>query len=49
MQLCVCYDRMGRTQEAAAMNERALLYHPDDGAALQNRAYFEAKRAQAAP
>ena len=49
MQLCVCYDRMGRTQEAAAMNERALLYHPGDGAALQNRAYFEEKRAQTAP
>ena len=44
MQLCVCYDRMGRTQEAAAMNERALLLHPGDRAALSNRAYFEAKR-----
>ena len=44
MQLCVCYDRMGRTQEAAAMNERALLLHPGDRAAMSNRAYFEAKR-----
>ena len=49
MQLCVCYDRMGRTQEAAAMNERALLIHPGDAAALSNRAYFEAKREQTAP
>lgn len=45
MQLCVCYDRMGRPQEAAAMNERALLLRPGDKAALQNRAYFEAMRA----
>ena len=41
MQLCVCYDHLGRTQEAAEMNERALLYHPGDQAALKNREYFE--------
>ena len=41
MQLCVLYDRMGRTREAARMNEQALLLHPGDAAAMANRAYFE--------
>jgi len=40
MQLCVLYDRMGRTREAAQMNEQALLLHPGDAAATANRAYF---------
>lgn len=43
MQLCVIYDRMGKTELASAMNERALLARPGDAAALQNRAYFEEK------
>lgn len=41
MQLCVCYDRMGRTRLAAQMNEQALLARPGDANALSNRAYFE--------
>ncbi len=41
MQLCVCYDRMGLTREAARMNEQALLLRPGDAAATANRAYFE--------
>lgn len=45
MQLCICYDRLGQTQLAAQMNERALLMHPHDEAALKNRAYFEKKLA----
>ena len=40
IQLCVCYDRMGRHREASQMNEQALLMRPDDPAALSNRAYF---------
>jgi tetratricopeptide (TPR) repeat protein len=40
MQLCVIYDRMGRMELAAEMNERALTLHPGDAAATANRAYF---------
>ena len=40
IQLCVCYDRMGRRELAVKMNELALSYHPDDADALANRAYF---------
>ncbi|MGN0996441.1 MAG: glycosyltransferase [Candidatus Ventricola sp.] len=40
MQLCVIYDRLGKTRLASQMNEQALLLHPGDGAALANRAYF---------
>ena len=40
MQLCVCFDRMGLYDEAARMNEQALLMRPQDSAALANRAYF---------
>ena len=40
IQLCVCYDRMGRKEEASAMNELALTFRPGDPAALQNRRYF---------
>lgn len=40
MQLCVIYDRMGRTRLASSMNEQALLLHPGDAAATANRAYF---------
>ena len=37
MQLCVLYDRMGRTREAAQMNELALVAHPGDAAAEETR------------
>lgn len=40
MQLCVIYDRLGKTQLASRMNEQALTLHPGDAAALANRAYF---------
>lgn len=43
MQLCVCYDRMGKYRLASQMNERALLLHPGDAAALANRTYFETR------
>lgn len=41
IQLCVCYDRMGKREEAIAMNELALTYRPGDAAALANRRYFQ--------
>ena len=44
MQLCVLLDRMGRNQEAAMENERALIARPGDEAALANRVYFAEKR-----
>ena len=43
LQLCVCYDRMGKYRLASQMNERALLLHPGDAAALANRRYFETR------
>ncbi len=48
IQLCVCYDHLGNTRLASQMNEQALLAHPGDPAALQNRAYFEHKLTQQA-
>ena len=30
LQLCVCYDRLGRIRQASQMNERALLEKPGD-------------------
>ena len=44
MQLCVCYDRMGRKKEAMEMNELALVYRPGDAAAMRNRDYFSGKK-----
>lgn len=41
LQLCVCYDRLGRIRQASQMNERALLEKPGDAVALENRKYFE--------
>ncbi len=41
LQLCVCYDRLGRIRQASQMNERALLEKPGDPVALANRKYFE--------
>ena len=44
IQLAVCYDRMGRYDEAEEMNELALSFRPDDTAALANRVYFRQKK-----
>ena len=41
IQLCVCYDRLGDREKAAAYNERAESYKPGDAACRYNRAYFE--------
>lgn len=40
IQLCVCYDKMGRAEEAERWNERAGAYKPGDPSVEQNRAYF---------
>ena len=49
IQLCVLLDRMGRAEEAAMENERALIARPGDPAALRNRAYFAEKIGSKAP
>ncbi len=43
LQLCVCYDRMGRLEEANRYNELAGQVKPDSPAFLQNRIYFQNK------
>lgn len=40
IQLCVCYSRMGRQEEARLYNERAAAFQPDSPAVAYNRAYF---------
>lgn len=40
IQLCVCFSKMGRQAEAAAWNERAAQFKPEDPAVIHNRAYF---------
>lgn len=42
IQLCVCYDRLGQRDRAAAYNLRAGRYKPDDPAYRSNLAYFAA-------
>ena len=42
LQICVCYNRLGRNIEAAAYNERAAQFKPDCPAVAYNRAYFAA-------
>lgn len=41
--LCVCYDRMGMTEEAQHYNELAGKYQPCSPYYLQNREYFKKK------
>ncbi|MBS6162304.1 MAG: glycosyltransferase [Clostridiales bacterium] len=40
IQLCVCFDRLGEHDKAAAYNEKAAAYKPDSEACRQNRIYF---------
>ncbi|RKJ40466.1 glycosyltransferase [Acutalibacter sp. 1XD8-33] len=40
IQLCVCYSRLGRQEEARRYNERAAEFQPDSPAVAYNRAYF---------
>ena len=41
LQLCVCYDRLGRHDLAYIHNEIARTYRPNDPAILSNRKYLE--------
>ncbi|MFC5531837.1 glycosyltransferase [Cohnella yongneupensis] len=40
LQMCVCYDRLGRLDEAYRHNEIAISYWPDHPSMLFNRRYF---------
>ncbi len=44
IQLCVCYDRMGMTDIAMEMNERAAAFKPNDPSVEFNRQYFKNKQ-----
>ena len=44
LQMCVCLDRLGRTEEAIAHNEEAARLRPQSQAVKHNREYFEGKK-----
>ena len=48
LQLCVCYDRLGQLERAAAHNEEAGKLRPRSSAYLHNKKYFADKKAPAA-
>lgn len=48
IRLCICYDRLGKWENARAYNDMAGLYRPMDAAVLQNRTYFEKRLTNAA-
>jgi len=41
LQLCVCYDRLGKHELACKHNEIAATFAPDNAGVLYNRKYFE--------
>lgn len=41
LQLCVCYDRLGRHEDAYRHNELARTYRPKDASVLRNKIYLE--------
>lgn len=41
LQLCVCYDRLGKIEEAIKYNNKAAEYRPNSPAVIHNKAYFE--------
>ena len=41
LQLCVCYDRLGKHELACKHNELAAVFVPDHSGVLYNRKYFE--------
>ncbi|MEK8128927.1 glycosyltransferase family 2 protein [Paenibacillus filicis] len=41
LQLCLCYDRLGRFELANEHNEKALAYRPAHPSMLYNRTYFQ--------
>lgn len=40
LQLCVCYHKLGRNEEAARQNEQAARFIPKDSRIVQNRTFF---------
>jgi tetratricopeptide (TPR) repeat protein len=44
IQLCVCYDKLGRHDLAEQHNEIAAAFMPDDSRILANRAYFQNRK-----
>jgi tetratricopeptide (TPR) repeat protein len=48
MQLCVCYDRLGRYAEAETENNAAGKIRPQSPAYLQNKEYFALRKAELA-
>lgn len=46
LQLCICYDKLGRYELASQHNELALKYRPMDTSLLANRYYFTEKLEQ---
>ena len=44
IQLCLCWYALGEAARAAAYNERAGEYKPEDPAYLYNKAFFEARQ-----
>jgi len=41
IQLCVCYDRLGKHELAYEHNEIARSYSPEDSSVLYNKKYLE--------
>jgi len=41
LQLCLCYNSIGRVKEAAEANERALSFRPEDPRMLSNKKIFQ--------
>lgn len=41
IQLCVCYDRLGKREEAIKYNDKAAEYKPNSPGVISNRSYFE--------
>lgn len=46
IELAVCYDRLGKRGQAAAFNERAAQFKPNDLSVLYNREYFTKENPQ---
>lgn len=41
IQLCVCYDKLGNTEEAIKYNNKAAEYKPNDSSVAYNKNYFK--------
>lgn len=49
LQMCVCYDRLGRMEDAVAHNDAAAALRPQSAACQHNRTYFAEKNAGKKP